>query len=303
MAGINQLESLKVFKAVVECGSFTAAARRLDVSAAWVSKSVERLEAQFGTTLFTRSTRHMQITDNGERCYARSLELLDQWQALEADLQHSDETPKGKLRISAPMTWGLAKMGGLITEFMAKYPDILLDVQLGDQHVNVMEEQFDLVLRLTNQLSDSSLLCRKITSYRRVACASPAYLAQYGEPQHPEDLSRHACLMYNFPGTSRRWRFTTGRKSMDIFLEPKLVANNSKLLQSALLAGQGIALMPDFIITDDLASGRLVPILQGFETTDLNLYSLRPGNRSTSHRLKLLHDFLCEAVGRDSKPR
>ncbi len=147
------------------------------------------------------------------------------------------------------------------------------------------------------QLSDSSMLCRRIASYRRVACASPAYLERYGEPQHPKELNGYDCLMYTLPGAPKKWRFTVGRQWVDMYLEPRLVSNNSKLLRSALLAGHGIALIPVFIVARDLKDGLLIPILQGFEAPVLNLYSLRPGDRRMSYRLNLLHNFLCAHLG------
>ncbi len=297
MVRINQLESLKVFKAVVECGSFTAASRRLNISPARVSKSIEHLEAELEVVLFTRSTRHMQITDSGEHCYQQALGLINQWHSLKDELQDSHGSTKGHLRISAPMTWGLSTLAPLIERFTARYPEITLDVQLSDQHVNVLEEQFDLVLRLTDQLRDSALICRKIAVYHLVACASPAYLEKHGEPDTPHALKDHACLMYSLPGTTRKWVFTEGRKPLNIHLEPALLSNNSKLLHTSLLAGRGIALIPDFIVSEDLAAGRLRPILKAFKPAELNLYSLRAGNRMPSHRLKLLHDFLCQSLG------
>ena len=294
MSKINQLESLNVFRAVVECGSFSAAARRLNVSPAWVSKSIERLEIQLGTTLFNRSTRHMQITENGQRCYSQGLEVLNHWQTLMEELSESHKSPRGKLRISVPMSWGLSEFSGVMNTFMERYPDIMLDIQLGDQHVNVMEEQFDLVLRLTNQLTDSSLLCKKITSYQLIACAAPAYLDNYAEPSHPSELNTHSTLVYLLAGAQRKWQFEIGKKFTDIYLQPRMESNNSKLLQSALLAGQGIALIPDFMVAEDIAAGRLMPLLKNYKTKVLNLYSLRPKNQKTPYRLKLLHDFLCK---------
>lgn len=293
---INQLESLKVLKAVVECGSFTSASLQLNISAARVSKSIERLEIELGTVLFHRSTRHMQLTSSGEHCYAKAINLIHQWQDLKEEVVDYQERPSGKLRISVPMTWGLATLPKLIDDFMLKYPGISLDVQLSDQHVNVLPEQFDLVLRLTNQLSDCNLICRKITSYKLVACASPDYLKIHGEPEHPVDLKKHNCLMYSLPGATRKWQFVEGIKAVDVYLEPLLLSNNSKLLHSALLAGRGIALIPDFIISEDLSQKRLMPILQNFQSTDLNLYSLRPSNRMLSHRLTLLHDYLLQCL-------
>lgn len=296
MPRINQIESLRVLKAVVECGSFTAASQRLGVSAARVSKSIERLEHELGTVLFNRSTRHMQITDGGQHCYERALNLLGQWQDLKEELEACAAKPRGNLRISAPMTWGLARLAPVLDDFMLEFPDISLDVQLNDQHVNVLAEQFDLVLRLTHQLTDSTLICRKITDYQMVVCASPAYLAARGEPQHPSELKDHACLMYSQTGAARKWLFTHNQKPLDVYLEPTLLSNNSKLLHSALLAGRGIALIPDFIVAEDLATKRLLPILPSYQTTSLMLYSLRPGNRIPPHRLKILHDYLYQRL-------
>ena len=296
MPRINQLESLKVLKAVVECGSFTAAAARLNISAARVSKSIEQLEFNLEAVLFNRSTRQMQITDSGKHCYNRALVMIKQWQDLKEQLVESHESTKGNLHISAPMSWGLDILAPIIEAFMQQYPDITLDVQLSDQQVNVLEGQFDLVLRLTNQLSDSNLICRKITNYPFIACASPGYLAAHGEPKEPNKLQDHCCLMYTLPGATRKWQFIKGRKSIDVYLKPQLLSNNSKLLHTALLSGRGIALIPEFMVTKDLAAAQLIPIFKDYSSKDLNLYSLRPSNSMPSHRLKVFHDFLSQKI-------
>ncbi|MEH6405255.1 MAG: LysR family transcriptional regulator [Sneathiella sp.] len=292
MTKINQLESLRVLKAVVESGSFTAAAHRLKISAARVSKSIEHLEGELESVLFNRSTRYMKVTEAGERCYRKSLVLIEQWQELKEELVETKENPKGKLRISAPMTWGLNQLVPVLDVFMSEFPDIELDIQLNDQRVNVLEEQYDLVLRLAEDLADSSLICRKITEYHFIACAAPAYLAERGEPQQPHDLKAHDCLMYLRPGASRHWQFLEKNKKINIFLEANLTSNNSLLLHSAALAGKGIGLFPDFVVAEDLKNKRLIPLLQNFQTAPLNLYSLRPGNRMQSYRLQVLHDYL-----------
>jgi len=292
MPKINQLDSLKVFQAVVECGSFTAAAKRLNISAARVSKSIEHLEAELETLLFNRSTRHMNITDSGEQCYNRALNLINQWQDLKEELVESQQSPKGKLRISAPMTWGLLILMPLLNEFMEIYPEISIDIQLADKHVNVLEDNFDLVLRTTHQLEDSTLICQKITSYPLINCATPHYLKTYGEPKHPSDLKDRATLMFNLPGEPFKWQFMDGNKNIDVFITPRLLANNSQLLHNALMADKGIALIPEFIIREDLACGKLTPILQNYTTKELNLYSLRAPNKTPSRRLRVLQDFL-----------
>jgi len=296
MTKINQLESLKVLKAVVECGSFTAAAARLNMSAARVSKSIEHLERNLETVLFNRSTRQMQITDSGRHCYNRALEMINQWQDLQEQLVESHNSTAGNIRISAPMSWGLEILAPIVDAFMKEYPDITLDIQLSDQQVNVLEGQFDLVLRLTNQLSDSNLICRKITNYKFIACATPCYLAKYGEPAEPRQLQEHVCLMFALPGATRKWQFLKGRKLIDVYLKPHLLSNNSKLLHSALLSGRGIAFIPEFLVAKDLATATLIPLLKDFSANELNLYSLRPSNRMPSHRLKIFHDYLSQKI-------
>ena len=175
MSKINQLESLRVLKAVVEGGSFTAAAKRLDLTVARISKSIERLELELNTKLFIRSTRHMQLTDSGERSYRYAITLPEQWRGLTDELTETQSKPKGRLRISVPMSWGLSVFSSILAKFMTKYPQISVDVHMSDQHVNVIEGEYDLVLRLTNKLEDSSLLCKLLKTYKFIACASPEY--------------------------------------------------------------------------------------------------------------------------------
>lgn len=312
MTKINQLESLKVLKAVVECGSFTAAAKRLEVSAARVSKAIEQLEINLGAVLFKRSTRYMQVTDSGSRCYQRALVLIGQWQELQQELLDNQSNPLGKIRLNVPMTWGLSVFAPLLSEFMQLYPAIEFDTQLSDQHVNVLEGGYDLVLRLTHQLSDSSLLCQKLSAYQFIVCGTPQYLAEHGVPKEPTDLAQHDCLMYHLPGTAKKWSFLKTAKAVDsqitassvtaasvtvnniqdIYLEPKLVANNSLLIKNALFSGQGIAYMPEFLVADDIAEGKLQAVLTHFNTPVLNLYSLRAKDHILPYRVKLFIDFL-----------
>lgn len=297
MSGINQLESLRVFKAVVEAGSFSAAAKRLNLSAARVSKSIEGLEKELGSVLLNRSTRYMQITSSGESCYNQALVMINQWQALQQASCVEHNRAKGKLHISVPTSLALTKLAPILDQFMTAYPQIFLDIQLSNEQVNLVEQQYDLVLRLTPKMPDSALLCRKITSYQFIACAAPAYLAQHGEPVQPADLTHHACLVYHRLGGDKKWRFNQGKKAYSVVLEPRIRSNDSMLLHSALLAGHGIALIPDFIVAQDLADGRLHPLLQNYTTSRLNLYSLRANERMTSHRLRLLLDYLNQALG------
>jgi len=292
MTKINQLESLKVMKAVVEEGSFTAAGKRLSLSVARISKSIERLELELNAKLFIRSTRQMQLTSSGERCYRSALKLLDQWRGLTDELVETQSKPKGKIRISVPMSWGLCVFSPILAKFMAKYPMITVDVHMSDMHVNVIEGEFDLVLRLTNKLEDSSLLCKKLKAYHFTACASPEYFEQYGVPKTPQELKNHRCLVYSQQGDRRKWQFMKDNKVVDVYIEPYLQSNNSTLFTHALLAHQGIALIPNFVVENDVQEGRLEPVLTDYAAHELNLYSLRPVDHMLSMRVKLFTEFL-----------
>mgnify|MGYP000426776065 FL=1 len=292
MSKINQLESLKVLKAVVEGGSFTAAGKRLNLSVARISKSIERLEEELNAKLFIRSTRHMQLTDSGERCYRYALKLLEQWRGLTDELVETQSTPKGKIKISVPMSWGLCVFSTVLAKFMTKYPLISVDVHMSDMHVNVIEGEFDLVLRLTNKLEDSALLCKKLKTYQFTACASPEYLEKFGLPILPEELKGHRCLVYSQQGSRRKWQFIKNQKVIDVYIDTHLHSNNSSLFTETLLAHQGIALIPSFVVENEILSGNLIPILTDYSTHELNLYSLRPADHMLPMRLKLFTDFL-----------
>lgn len=300
MNNINELESLRVFRSVVDCGSFTAAAKRLHVSTGWVSKVIARLELHFKTSLFVRNTRHLHLTASGKLCYTHALYLLEQWESMTQDLNHSHGELEGKIRISAPVSWGLIKLCPLLNEFSRMHPGVNFDIDLNDQHVNVIAEQFDLVLRITPKLSDSSLLARKICSYARIACMSPQYLEQQGKPQHPKDISKLHALVYSLRGDLPKWQFYEGAERIDIQVRPQLLSNNSLLLKSALLSGQGIALIPEFLIAEELASGDIIRVLENFKTEKLNLYSLRPGAKSCSNRLAVFQEYLFDRLCQDT---
>jgi DNA-binding transcriptional LysR family regulator len=296
MPKINQLESLKVLKAVVEEGSFTAAAKRLSLTIARVSKSIEHLELELNTKLFKRSTRHMQLTDSGERSYRHAIKLIEQWRELTDELTETQTKLRGKLKISVPMSWGLCVFSAMLAKFMVKYSQISIDVHMSDQHVNVIEGEYDLVLRLTNKLEDSSLLCKKLKTYKFIACASPEYLEKHSKPLAPEELKNYTCLVYSQPGSKQKWLFSKKKKEISVYIEPHLQSNNSTLFREALLAHQGIALVPEFIVSNDIMSGKLTSILTDYSTQELNLYSLRPVDNMIPMRLKMLNEFLYDEL-------
>nr|WP_067287277.1 LysR family transcriptional regulator [Marinobacterium profundum] len=289
MATLNQLESLRIFRAIVEAGNFTAAAQRLNCTPAWVSKTVNRLEAELDNTLLQRSTRHIRLTSAGERCYQHAVQLLDGWKALEDDLSQDRQLAAGKVRISMPMSWGLSYFAGMATRFMQQYPDIELDAQLGDEFVSVQEERYDLVLRLASELSDSSLICQRLATYQHIACAAPAYIERHGQPATPTDIARHRCLVFCRGAQISPWRFNDGQV---VYPPTRMQSNNSLLLREALVAGEGIALIPEFLVTEDIKLGRLAPVLREYQSPPLHLYALMVKMPHRPYPLQLFRQFL-----------
>ncbi len=296
MSKINQLESLRVLKTVIEFGSFTGAAKQLNLSVARVSKSIDRLELELQTKLFVRNTRHMLPTDSGNRCYQYAIKMLEQWESLSDGLSQTQSKPQGNIKISIPMSWGLSVFSAISAQFMVKYPEITVDVNMTDQWVNVIEGEYDLVLRLASKLEDSSLLCKRLKSYKFIACASPEYLIRNSEPSSPLELNNHNCLVFSQLGNNAVWGFSKNNKRSDVRVNAHLKSNNSLLFKDALLSHLGIAYIPDFIVEKEISSGKLTPILTDYVTNELNLYALRPVSQLTPKRLSLFNQFISSAL-------
>ena len=296
MSKINQLESLRVLKKVYELGSFTGAAKQLNLSVARVSKSVDRLELELKTKLFVRSTRHLQATDNGTRCYQYGIKMLEQWEQLTDEVTGAQFKSQGNIKVGVPMSWGLSVFSTISAKFMAKYPNITIDVHMTDKYVNVFEGEYDLVLRLASDLEDSTLLCKKLKGYKLVVCATPEYLLKHSELKSPEDLVNHRCLVFSQDGSNTKWVFSKQSKSINIHTNAHLKSNNSLLLKDAMLSHVGIAVVPDFIVGQYIKAGQLIPLLTEYSTKELNLYSLRPANKLLPKRLQLFNQFLLEEL-------
>jgi DNA-binding transcriptional LysR family regulator len=296
MASINILECFRILRAIVDAGTITQAARELNLSVAWAARSLERLEAHFGVVLLHRTTRRMKPTDAGQRCYEMACTMLDGLEDLEAELSESADVPRGRVRVSAPMSFSLCELGPILGNFSAAYPEIILDVVLSDHHVNVVEEGFDVVLRITSRPPDSSLLVRRLGTIQRVVCAAPSYLKRHGVPADPEDLQAHKCLVFGLTATSM-WRFQGPHGSLKVQPSSQVIANNSLLLRSFLTAGVGVALIPEFIVSEDLRSGAVVKILPGFQTEPLHLLLMRPQDRQPPRRVSLFIDALVDGLG------
>jgi len=293
---MDKLVSMRAFTKVVASGSFSEAARELRLSRSAVSKYIIDLEEALGVQLLNRTTRSASPTDNGRRYYERCLAILSDIE--EADLIASDlqVKPRGLLHVNAPMSFGTLHLGTAVAEFMQRYPEMQIQLVLSDQQVDMVQEGFDVTIRIAD-LPASSLVARKIVPARRVICASPTYLKRRGMPKHPKDLRDHECLTYGHLATGTQWKLSG--KDGDHWLQVPwtLCTNNAEVLRDAAVSGRGIALLPTFIAGQDLQSGKLQSILTKYRAPDLSVYALYPPTRHLSVKVRVFIDFLVERFG------
>lgn len=288
---MDRLSAMRTFRTVVETGGFSAAARRLGLSKAAVSKQVAELEAHFGTALLQRTTRRLNATDAGRRYFENCVRLLDELNEIEAEVRSSQAEPSGRLRVSAPINFGNAVLGPVICAIAQRYPKLEIQVELNDRFVDLIEEGFDVALRIRTNLPDSSLIARRISRITRSVCAAPSYLKRMGTPKSPEELKDHTCLIYTLSTSPYDWKFLSGNKSVTVRVAGGIQSNNGQFLTSFLHAGMGIGFLPDFTVGDDIRAGRLKPILENYQTEAHDLYLVYPANRHQSPKLRAFMDM------------
>ena len=288
---MDRLGAMRTFRTVVETGGFSAAARRLGLSKAAVSKQVAELEAHFGTALLQRTTRRLNATDAGRRYFENSVRLLDELAEVEAEVRNSQTEPSGRLRISAPINFGNAVLGPVISTIAQRYPKLEIQVELGDRFVDLIEEGFDAALRIRTSLPDSSLIARRLSSITRSVCAAPSYLKREGTPKTPEELKNHACLIYTLSTSPYDWKFKTGNKTVTVRVNGSIQSNNGQFLMSFLHAGMGVALLPDFTVGEAIRTGKLKRILEDYPIEPHDLYLVYPANRHQSPKLRAFMDL------------
>ena len=296
---MDRLAAMAVFRRVVELGSFAAAARDLDLSNAAASKQIAALEAHLGAQLLHRTTRRLSLTETGRAVYERGVRLLDDLADLEQAVGTMEARPRGKLRVNAPLSFGLTDLGPLLPRFMERYPDISVELIMNDRVVDLVEEGFDVGIRIRTDLGDTSLIGRRIGGVLPVVCAAPAYLSAHGTPANPEELLRHNCLHYTLGATGDEWHFRNAAgDEKRVRVTGRLSANNGDVLRNAAVAGIGIWRTPDFLAELDLAAGRLVPLeLGGYSLTGHSIYVIYPPSRHLSPKVRAFVDFLVETVG------
>jgi DNA-binding transcriptional LysR family regulator len=291
-----RFDTILAFVRVAETGSFSEAARRLGLSKSMISRQVSSLEADLGVRLLHRTTRSLSPTEAGrgylERCQ-RILADLDEANLL---VSHLQAVPRGRLRVSAPLSFGIGHLTACLPEFLDRYPEIELDMGFTDRHVDLVEEGWDVAVRI-GRLVDSSLIVRRLAPIRRLAAASPGYLARRGTPTHPEDLTGHDCLTHGNMVHSE-WRFIdSDGRPMQVEVKGRFHADNGDVLRALALAGQGIVLLPSFFIGDDIREGRLVPLLESCIPLDASLNAVYPHGRHLSPKVRAFVDHLAATFG------
>ncbi|RJF97420.1 LysR family transcriptional regulator [Noviherbaspirillum saxi] len=293
---MDLFQAMKVFAKVAEAGSLSGAARALDMSNPSVTRHIAELEAYLNARLFNRTTRRLSLTETGSNYLERCRQLLQDLDDATLAAGSSAVKPGGTLRISAPVSFAVNHLGPMLADYHERYSDVALDITLSDRTVDLVEEGFDLAIRIS-RIRDSALVARQFASARSIACAAPAYLKKHGMPRVPEDLARHACLSYTYHATRGEWHFQRGGKSHAVRVKGPVDANNGDLLREAAIAGMGIVLQPSFIVGDALRSKKLVPVLAGYDMAPLPIYAVYPSRRHLSAKVRTFVDYLVERFG------
>ena len=295
---MDRFAALEAFVKVAETQSFSEAARRLRSSKSAVSRSVGSLEAELGARLFNRTTRSLNLTEAGRAYFERVSRILADLDDADRALGHHQASPRGRLMVSAPMSFGFLHLAPALPDFLARFPEVDVELSLNDRFVDLVDDGFDVALRI-GALPDSSLMARRIAPIRRTLCASPDYFQRRGTPQAPEDLRAHEALRNSNVARTQEWRFVDpdGKPAL-IQVSGRVSANNGDALRSMALAGFGIAHLPTFIVGADLRQGALVSALDRFIPQDLALSAVYPHSRHLSPKVRAFVDFLVDRFGK-----
>ena len=295
---MDRFDALAAFVKVAETQSFSEAARRLRSSKSAVSRNVGALETELGARLFNRTTRSLKLTEAGQAYFERVSRILADLDDANRALGRLEAAPRGRLIVSAPMSFGFLHLAPALPDFLARYPELEVDLSLSDRFVDVVDEGFDVALRI-GALPDSSLVARRIAPIRRALCASPAYFRERGTPKTPDEIKGHECLRNSNVGRAEEWRFVAeDGKAVVVSVSGRVSANNGDTLRILALAGFGVANLPTFIVGADLRSGALVAALDRFVPQNIAMSALYPHARHLSPKVRAFVDFLVERFGK-----
>lgn len=291
---MDRFRALQAFVAVVDAGSFVLAAEQMRVSKAAVSRLLQELEAHLGARLLHRTTRRLSLTEAGRDYVQRARQILEDLEEADNVASQSTNRAVGLLKVNAPLSFGVRHLAPLWGSFLALHPEVELDVTLSDQVVDIVEEGYDLAIRIS-RLPDSSLVSRRLAGTRIVLCASPGYIKAHGAPQSLEDISRHRVIGYSYAALGDTWQLKGHSGLQSVHTTPRFRANNGDTCRAAALDHQGLILQPTFLVGEDLAAGRLVHLLPELESEELGIYAIYPSRKHVSGKVRALVDFLAIA--------
>ena len=292
---MDKYQEMRVFSAVVEASSFVGAADSLDMSKAAVSRYVSELEQRLGVRLLHRTTRRLSLTPEGEVFLARCREILSSIEASEVEITTRSVSVSGLLKVSVPVSFGIRHMAPLWPDFLDLHPQLNLDVQLADRLIDLVDEGFDLAIRIA-RLEDSSLISRQIAATRLVLCAAPSYLERRGLPAHPSDLATHDVVGYSLLATGDQWQFEGPDGPVSVKVRPRFWSNNGDSCIAACVQGAGIQLKPTFLIDEELRRGALVEVLPQYQAATLGIYAVYPTRKFVLPKVRALIEFLDERL-------
>ncbi len=291
---MDKFQEMRAFVSVVNEGSFVRAAESLNLSKTAVSRLVSELESRLGSRLLQRTTRKLSLTQEGEVFHERCKELLAGIEEAEAELNAHTGEVIGQVRVNVPVTFGLQYLAPLWPRFMAQHPKVTLEVVLADRLVDLVDEGFDVAVRIA-RLPSSSLVSRQLATTRMVLCASPGYLRRHGRPRHPSELADHAVITYTLLATGDHWAFEGPEGAVTVKVHPRMRSNSGDTCCAAAVGHLGIVLQPDFLVQPFLASGQLVEVLPKYRATELGIYALYPSRKHLTPKVRALVDALVEA--------
>lgn len=292
---MDKFTSIRTFCAVAKQGSFSAASREIGVSTAMVSKQIKRLEDELSVRLLNRSTRHCSLTEAGAEYYDRCQRVLTYIEDADASVKNLSHEIRGKLKISAPATFGTRYLVPAIIAYKKMYPKIAFDLRLAPQMPDLLEGGFDIAIQAGGtRLDDSDLVARKLGSFRLAICASREYLDLHGTPRHPNELSRHNCMIFYNDMATDTWSFRDDENELSVNVEGDLHSNQGAALRFAAIEGMGIARLPNYLVHKDFADGRLVEILSDYRSPPRAVHVMYPQRRLMPAKVRSFIDFLAE---------
>jgi len=294
---MDRLTSMEMFVRVVDLGGFKAAAEASGISTTMAGNHIKALEHRLGAKLLNRTTRRQSLTEIGARYYDQCVDALARIEAAEVEAQEMRSRPRGRLKISAPVTLGSHLLTPIFADYLRAQPEVEIDLQLNDRLVDLAEEGFDAAFRF-GELQDSGLVARRLEDLGRTVCASPAYLAKHGIPAEPGDLADHSCLVFRYVQPERDWRFHGPQGTREVRVQGQMTINNGSALLRAALAGAGVAMLPDYLAAEDVAVGRLARLFPEYDLTRAPLQLVYLPDRQMTPKMRSFVEFVLQRLGR-----